>query len=32
MKTDYINAIDCGSVPEGSQYWEAPFVSDFIKK
>lgn len=33
MSTDYIDALDFGEVPEeGSQYWVAPFVSDFINK
>lgn len=33
MSYDYTDAIDCGSNPtEGSQYWVAPFVSDFINK
>ena len=33
MSTDYIDALDFGEEPEeGSQYWVAPFVSDFINK
>ena len=33
MSYDYIDYLDCGDVPpEGSQYWVAPFVSQFFEK
>ena len=33
MSEDYIDYLDCGETPpDGSQYWVASFVSDFIKK
>lgn len=33
MSYDYIDYLDCGNTPpEGSQYWVAPFVSQFFKK
>ena len=32
MSTDYIDYLDCGMMPpNGSQYWVAPFVTDFFK-
>ena len=32
MSSDYIDALDCALPPEeGSQYWVAPFISDFLK-
>jgi len=33
MSIDYGNYLDVGDIPpEGSQYWVAPFISDFMKK
>ncbi len=33
MSTDYVDCLDCNMTPtDGSQYWVAPFVSDFFKK
>lgn len=33
MSYDYTDYLDCGDTPpEGSQYWVAPFVSDFLGK
>lgn len=33
MSNDYGNYLDVGDIPpEGSQYWVAPFISDFMKK
>lgn len=33
MSTDYVDYLDCNMTPpEGSQYWVAPFVTDFFKK
>lgn len=33
MSEDYIDYLDCGDTPpDGSQYWVAPFVSEFISR
>lgn len=33
MSTDYIDSLDCGLMPaEGSEYWVAPFVENYIKE
>ena len=33
MSYDYTDYLDCGDVPpEGSQYWAAPFASQFFEK
>lgn len=33
MSTDYVDYLDCGETPpEGSQYWVAPFVANFLKE
>ena len=33
MSTDYIDYLECGDTPpEGSQYWVAPFVVNFLKE
>lgn len=33
MSSDYVDYLDCGEIPpEGSQYWVAPFVLEFMNK
>lgn len=33
MAEDYIDYLDCGdNPPDGSQYWVAQFVSEFVSK
>ncbi|MBC3797373.1 hypothetical protein [Acetobacterium tundrae] len=33
MSYDYVDYLDCGDTPrEGSQYWVAPFVQEYLKK
>ena len=33
MANDYLDYLEFNEIPpEGSQYWVAPFISDFLKK